>query len=258
MFFCILLLLCWPNPPMHMNQNPQQLARYKTESLLHAAGWVVRFNSKTNSTAVLGDAVRKHQTDIGLADYVLFVDIKLTSITEIRRVEEGIHLKVQEDQRESCAKEKLKYLNDEPLAFVYESTSEFTHFNDYSDPKPSSRMVFNVRRLGTFLKWRRQVTPFRKRLHDLPTQLVDSLRENQIAAINSLEKLFKEAKPKALIQMATGSSKTFTVITFMYRLLKYTKSKLILFLVNIKNFGEREEKITDYLPYNGNHKFTEL
>lgn len=46
----------------------------------------------------------------------------------------------------------------------------------------------------------------------------------------NLEQSFKENRPWALIQMATGSGKTFTAITFIYRLLKFAGAKRILFL----------------------------
>ena len=59
--------------------------------------------------------------------------------------------------------------------------------------------------------------------------------------------------------MATGSGKTFTAITFIYRLLKYTQAKRILFLVDTKNLGEQsEQELMSYLPNDDNRKFTEL
>jgi type I restriction enzyme R subunit len=42
--------------------------------------------------------------------------------------------------------------------------------------------------------------------------------------------------------MATGSGKTFTAITFVYRLLKYTNARRILFLVDTHNLGDQAEK----------------
>ena len=85
------------------------------------------------------------------------------------------------------------------------------------------------------------------------------LRDCQILAINKLEQSFKDAKPKALIQMATGSGKTFTAITFIYRLLKFTKAKDILFLIDTKNLGEQaEQEMMAYVPNDDNRKFTEL
>ena len=59
--------------------------------------------------------------------------------------------------------------------------------------------------------------------------------------------------------MATGSGKTYTAITFVYRLLKYAKAKRILFLVDTKNLGEQaEQEFLAYQPNDDNRKFTEL
>jgi type I restriction enzyme R subunit len=49
--------------------------------------------------------------------------------------------------------------------------------------------------------------------------------------------------------MVTGSGKTFTSITAMYRLLKYGDAKRILFLVDTRNLGEQaEQEMMSYLP----------
>lgn len=63
----------------------------------------------------------------------------------------------------------------------------------------------------------------------------------------------------ALIQMATGSGKTFTAITVIYRLLKFAKAKRVLFLVDTKNLGEQaEQEFMSFVPNDDNRKFTEL
>ena len=54
---------------------------------------------------------------------------------------------------------------------------------------------------------------------------------------------------QVLYNMATGSGKTFTAITFIYRLLKFAKAKRVLFLVDTKNLGEQaEQEFLNYLP----------
>ena len=94
---------------------------------------------------------------------------------------------------------------------------------------------------------------------DLPVLNTERLRDCQIRAINNLEKSFKENHPRALIQMATGSGKTFTAITFIYRLLKFADAKRVLFLVDTKNLGEQaEQEFMAYVPNDDNRKFTEL
>lgn len=59
--------------------------------------------------------------------------------------------------------------------------------------------------------------------------------------------------------MATGAGKTFTAITFIYRLLKFAKAKRILFLVDTRNLGEQaEQEFMNFRPNDDNRKFTEL
>ena len=85
------------------------------------------------------------------------------------------------------------------------------------------------------------------------------MRDCQITAIENLEDSFKDDRPRALIQMATGSGKTFTAITSIYRLLKHADAKRILFLVDTKNLGEQaEQEFMAYVPNDDNRKFTEL
>jgi len=242
-----------------VNQNPEQKARDLIDVALIQAGWLIQDKNKLNLSAGQGIAVREYLTDIGPADYVLFVNKKPAGIIEAKRAEEGVHLTIHEDQSEGYASAKLKYLNNEKLPFVYESTGDLTRFTDFRDPKPRSRPVFSFHRPETFAEWMNQEKSLRKRLLDIPALPASGLRDCQITAINNLEQSFKDARPKALIQMATGSGKTFTAITFIYRLLKFAKAKRVLFLVDTKNLGEQaEQEFMAYVPNDDNRKFTEL
>lgn len=242
-----------------MNQTPEQLARDRIDSQLIACGWTIQNKSSINLRAGIGVAVREYQTNIGPADYVLFVDGKPVGLVEAKRKEEGVHLTVHEEQSKDYAESKLKYLNNDPLPFVYESTGEVTRFTDYRDPKPRSRNVFCFHRPETFREWLKGEKSLRGRLQDLPTLPEDRLRECQVIAINNLENSFKQNRPRALVQMATGSGKTFTAITSIYRLLKHARAKRILFLVDTKNLGEQaEQEFLAYLPNDDNRKFPEL
>lgn len=242
-----------------MNQNPEQLARDQIDLKLYVSGWIIQNKNAVNLNAAAGIAIREYQTDIGPADYVLFVDKKPVGIIEAKRAEEGVHLTVHEDQSEGYASAKLKYLNNEKLPFVYESTGDLTRFTDYRDPKPRSRPVFSFHRPETFREWLKLDITLRAGMLKIPALPVLGLRDCQINAINNLEKSFKENKPKALIQMATGSGKTYTAITFIYRLLKFAGAKRILFLVDTKNLGEQaEQEFMAFVPNDDNRKFTEL
>lgn len=247
------------------NQSPEQLARDNIDNQLIACGWIIQDKSRINLNAGIGVAVREYQTDVGPADYVLFVDGKPAGVIEAKREEEGHKVTFHEDQAEDYATAKLKYLNNERLPFVYLSTGEVTAITDFRDPKPRGRIVFTFHRPETLRNWLKKTKSLRTALHDLDKLPTEGLRECQINAINNLEKSFKQNKPRALIQMATGSGKTYTAITSVYRLLKLKDDNgnnvvnRILFLVDTKNLGEQaEQEFMSYLPNDDNRKFTEL
>ncbi|MCW3102321.1 MAG: putative type modification methyltransferase, subunit [Bacteroidetes bacterium] len=242
-----------------MNQNPEQIARDHIDSQLIACGWLIQDKKRINLSAGLGIAIREYPTDIGPADYVLFVDKKAVGIIEAKREEEGVNLSRVEDQTEGYATARLRLLNNDRLPFVYESTGAVTRFTNYNDPKPRARNVFTFHRPETMLGWLKELKTLRGRLHDIPALPEEGLRECQVIAINNLEKSFREQRPKALIQMATGSGKTFTAITFIDRLLTFAKAKRILFLVDTKNLGEQAEgEFRAYTSAGTNRLFTEL
>jgi len=241
------------------NQNPEQIARDNIDKQLTACGWVIQSIKQINLNASAGVAVKEYLTDVGPADYVLFVDGKPCGVIEAKREEEGHRMTVHEGQGEDYANAKLKHLKNEPLPFVYISTGEVTRFTDFTDPKPRAREVFSFHRPETLRDWVKRDKSLRRRLLDLPALQTDGLRDCQINAITKLETSFKENRPRALIQMATGSGKTFTAITAIYRLLKYAKAKRVLFLVDTKNLGEQaEQEFMSFVPNDDNRKFTEL
>ncbi len=242
-----------------LNQNPEQIARDKIDAMLLDAGWVVQSKNKVDLWAGSGIAVREYPTDAGPADYVLFIDRKPAGIIEAKREEEGHRLTVVEEQSKGYADAQLKYLNNDPLPFVYESTGVITRFTDYRDPKPRGRNVFSFHKPETILEWLNKGKSLRSALNYLPGLDSTGLRGAQIKAINKLEESFRNNRPRALIQMATGAGKTFTAATFIYRLLKFADAKRVLFLVDTKNLGEQaEQEFMTYQPVDDNRKFTEL
>lgn len=229
------------------NQNPEQSARDRIDTMLEDAGWMVQDKKAINFNAGPGIAVREYQTDIGPADYVLFVDGHAVGVIEAKKEDLGQNLTTIEEQTEGYANAKLKWVkNHHPLPFLYESTGKITRFTDARDPKPRSREVFSFHRPETMRDWVEVGTSLRTKLNAMPLlnpqKLPASalgLRDCQEIAITKLEVSLKNNKPRALIQMATGSGKTFTAITEIYRLLKFGKAKRILFLVDTKNLGEQ-------------------
>jgi type I restriction enzyme, R subunit len=241
------------------NQNPEQLARNKIDLMLKEAGWVVQSKNEVDLGVGRGIALREYQVETKFADYVLFVDKKPVGIIEAKKEDEGHKLTVAEDQSIEYANAKLKYLDNHPLPFVFESTGTITRFRDTRDPKPRGRTIFWFFKPETLAEWLLKDKSLRSRFLDVPVLNETGLRPAQIKAIKNLELSFKKNKPKALIQMATGAGKTFTAATFVYRLLEHAKAKRILFLVDTKNLGEQaEQEFMAFQPNDSNRKFTEF
>lgn len=205
-------------------------------------------------------AIREYVTSVGPADYVLFADKTPLGVVEAKPDSWGSVITTVETQSSGYANAQLKWVtSDTPRPFVYEATGEITRFTDGRDPKPRSREVFSFHRPETLLEWAKQPKSFRAALHDLPALDPAGLRDCQITAITNLEASFKADKPRALVQMATGSGKTFTAITQVYRLLKHARARRVLFLVDTKNLGEQaEQEFMAYVPNDDSRKFTEL
>jgi len=64
------------------------------------------------------------------------------------------------------------------------------------------------------------VQTLRSRLQTMPPLIAAGLWPAQIQAIQNLETSLAQDRPRALIQMATGSGKTYTAVNFVYRLIK--------------------------------------
>ena len=243
------------------NRNPEQKARDQIDAQIRASGWVIQNANAIDFNEGQGQAVREYTTDCGPADYVFFVDRRPVGVNEAKKETLGQNITAVETQTENYAAAKLNWIQHtgQPLPFLYESTGILTRFTDQRDPKPRSREVFTFHRPETLRAMLAQEKSLRGRLLDLPVLDPTDLRDCQVTSITGLDTSVKKAKPRSLVQMATGSGKTFTAITFIYRLLKHARIKRVLFLVDTRNLGEQaEQEFLAYSPSDDNRKFTEL
>jgi len=244
-----------------LTQNENQ-SRKEIDKKLQQAGWIIQDKSKLNLYAGLGVAVREMDTDTGPADYMLFIDGKACGIIEAKR--EGTSLGGVSEQSGRYATSKTNHIqrwvaDDQPLPFLYEATNHEIRFRDERDPVPRSRFVFHFHKPETLHEWLQEAQTLRARLQDLPGLVKEGLRDCQIDAINGIENSLKQAKPRALLQMATGAGKTFTAVTQVYRLAKFAKVKSVLFLVDRGNLGRQALKeFQNYTVPDDGRKFTSL
>jgi len=82
-----------------INQSPEQIARDNIDKQLHATGWAVQDKDKIDWDASVGIAVREYQTDVGPADYVLFVERRPVGIIEAKKKMRGTELHLMNPKR---------------------------------------------------------------------------------------------------------------------------------------------------------------
>lgn len=256
---------------------PEQEARLQIDALLEAAGWQVQDAKVAHIHAARGVAIREFPLakGFGFADYLLYVDGQAAGVIEAKKV--GVTLtgvETQSDKYTQGLPEGLPRWRN-PLPFSYQSTGVETRFTNGLDPEPRSRQVFAFHRPEMLAAWLEaepvissvsaerfapygRIPTFLSRLQTMPPLITDPLWPAQIKAITNLEDSLKMNRLRALIQMATGSGKTFTAINFIYRLIKFAGARRVLFLVDRGNLGRQTLKEFQQFvsPYN-NFKFSE-
>jgi type I restriction enzyme, R subunit len=242
--------------------TPEEKARAKIDATLTASGWLVQTKDRINVSASRGVAICELSFNTGEPDYTLFVDGKALGTVEAKPP--GVTLTSVEEQSSKYVAGVPSGLPTwkSPLPFCYESTGEETFFTNRLDPHPRGRRVFSFHRPESLLGWVREVaeggSSLAQRLGELPLLVPGNLWPAQFEAIRRLEFSFAAGRRRALIQMATGSGKTYTAVNFIYRLVKYARARRILFLVDRGNLGDQTLKeFQQFVSPVNNYKFTE-
>jgi len=247
----------------YANLDPEDRSRHELiNPALEAAGWVIQPFKSADVFASKGVAVEYFQMGrgVGEADYVLFINGEAVGILEAKK--EGETLVGKEPQSSRYAKgfpEDFRCV-ELPLPFIYESSGSEIRFTNLWDPKPRSREVFHFHTPEVLESWvKTGKETLRKKMADIPSLDNPTLWDVQKKAIKNLEESFGGAKPRALIQMATGSGKTFTAVNIAYRLIKYCNAKRILFLVDRSYLGRQTlQEFQNFVVPKDGRKFTEL
>ena len=262
--------------------TPEQRARSNIDRLLEQAGWTVQDSAALNPYAACGVAVREFplRTGHGTADYLLYVYGRAAGVVEAKP--EGHTLTGVEAQSGNYGAGLPDNLPAyvRPLPFLYESTGVETRFTNGLDPQPRSRNVFSFHTPETLAEWMGASTPswelgqrqvagtqagytapysLRSKLAAMPPLDDSGLWTVQAQAIRNLEQSLAEARPRSLVQMATGSGKTFMACNQVYRLIKHAGARRVLFLVDRSNLGRQTlREFQGFTVPGDGRKFAEL
>ena len=261
--------------------GPEQKARVQIDSALGDAGWVLQNRDEMNSVC----RARRRCARVQAGAWVWLRRLHAVRRWQGRRRPRGEARRAHAHRRRGPGREVFegiaRGLNPpvEPLPFLYLSTGAITKFTNLLDPEPRSRRIFQVHQPGALADWLAAETldawvkghggftaadnsrpsSFRARLRAMPSAEKAFLFNNQLQAVINLEHSLFQNRPRALVQMATGSGKTIMAVTAAYRLIKFGGARRVLFLVDRANLGEQAEKeFQGYRTPDDNRKFTEL
>ncbi|GJG87328.1 type III restriction endonuclease subunit R [Gemmatimonadetes bacterium T265] len=254
-------------------------ARDEIDRALAASGWLVQDRGAVNLYAGPGVAVREVPLapGHGVADYLLYADGQAVGVVEAKRAGETLTGVEVQSEKYGTGLPAGVASPVRPLPFLYQSTGVETRFTNRLDPVPKSREVFAFHRPATLLEWAtaeplwlpvvdgrpdpRSERPatFRRHLTAMPSVEAGGLWPAQLTTVRRLEASLAAGRPRALVQMATGSGKTIAAVASIYRLLKFAGAKRVLFLVDRANLGRQALKeFQSYRTPDDGRLFTEL
>lgn len=217
---------------------PEQLARQKIDKQLKEAGWdiVSRDEYIPNNTEAIKEALMSGSTE---SDYLLFIDNKAIAVVEAKKEDNNLGQEVME-QVENYAHNPQNWYGlffDNLIPLVYlangkkilfknllEPESDYVELDKMHSPKKMLKLINKSSIYGT-----------------LPRIEKNGLRDCQYNAETAFENSLKAGKKKALSILATGSGKTYLACLASYRLLNYTPTNRVLFLVDRNNLAKQTE-----------------
>jgi type I restriction enzyme R subunit len=205
----------------------------KKLSALNPAWKIVKYSDKVNIQSLHRHAVEEYPTANGPADYAFFVNGKLLGILEAKKVKVGPQNVLEQAKR--YAKGAFAgpgNWNGYRAPFLYASNGEVIWHLDVRDSKNISRQISNFHTPDALeeLSQDDRATGFTNLVTN-PAKII-GLRKYQKEAIEAVEDALMQKKRAMLLAMATGTGKTFTTVSLIYRLLLAKAARRILFLVD--------------------------
>jgi type I restriction enzyme R subunit len=203
-----------------------------TSSLLN---WTIIHNNIVNDYSSLSNhAVEEFPTETGPADYALFVQGKLLGIIEAKKISIGAENVLEQAKRYSRGvKNTIGIWGEYKVPFLYSTNGELIFHLDVRKEENISYQLTDFHSPQALLdKFNHDTERAEQWFSERHAAEIIKLRPYQIDAIKAIEKGICDGKKTMLLAMATGTGKTFTLVSSIYRLLKSGYAKRILFLVD--------------------------
>ncbi len=217
---------------------PEEKARVKIDKQLNTAGWniVSRDEYIPNDTSAVKEALMQGNTE---SDYLLFVDNKAIAVVEAKREENPLGEEV-EHQAEGYATHPQNWYGlwfNQIIPLVYMANGNKIYFKNLLKGDEEYQELSEMHSPKKMLKILGKTSEYGA----LPYLEKKGLRDCQYNAELKLEQSLKNGEKKNLAVLATGSGKTYLACLASYRLLNYTPTSRVLFLVDRNNLARQTE-----------------
>lgn len=209
--------------------------RIDTRLTSSLSNWKIIHNSKVKDSSLLeAHAVEEYPTETGPVDYALFVKGKLLGMIEAKKLTIGAENVLGQTKRYSRGvNQTLGEWRDYKVPFLYSTNGELIFHLDVRKKENTSCQISDFHSPQALLdKFNRDTAGAEKWFVENPVSTITRLRPYQSEAVEAVEKALTQGKKKMLLAMATGTGKTFTIVSSLYRMLKSGYSRKILFLVD--------------------------
>ncbi len=200
---------------------------------LRTAGWsVVPCSSGDTSSYPPALAVEEFPTAAGPADYALTGEHEIVGVVEAKKLSLGPQgVLVQAERYSKGIDQEPRYQGEFGVPFLYSTNGEETWFHDVREQLNRSRRVSQFHTPAALQEMlTRDIESELTKLLALPWNSV--LRDYQVEAGTAIEEAIRARKRKMLVTMATGTGKTLTLVSEIYRLMKSGAARRVLFLVD--------------------------
>jgi len=216
------------------DETEHETRKNRINRKLEDAGWkVTRYDESKPLSFYSSHALEEYPTESGPADYALVAHGQILAVIEAKRLAVGPQNVLVQAQRYS------KGVTDSPfnfegfrVPFIYSTNGEIFWFQDVRKPDSRSRKVSGVHTLGALKEMlEKNIEPCCEWFKGTPNRQ-PHLRPYQIEANDAVEDAICAGKRRMMLAMATGTGKTNTIVSQIYRLMKSGLAKRILFLVD--------------------------
>jgi type I restriction enzyme R subunit len=178
-------------------------------------------------------AIEEYPTSNGPADYALFVNGNLIGILEAKKVSVNPQNVLEQAKRyASGCLNTIGSWGKFKVPFLYASNGTQIWFADVREENYYAREILNYHTKDALIEmFAKDNQSYKDWLKNTPNE-IDRLYPYQKKAIAEVENGIIENKRNMMLAMATGTGKTFTTVSMIYRLIKSGFARRVLFLVD--------------------------